>query len=61
LYTHRVPIAGRGKESGFAITEQVRTVARTRFVGHRPAWVLTDDEIDEARTVLARMLDLTGD
>jgi mRNA interferase MazF len=59
-WVHRVPIAGRGRESGFAITEQVRTVARTRFVGHRPAWTLTDAEIDETRLVLARMLDLTA-
>jgi mRNA interferase MazF len=60
-WVHRVPVAGRGKDRGFAITEQVRTVARTRLVGHRPAWVLTDDEITETRTVLAKMLDLVAE
>ena len=57
-WIHRIAVVGRGDMGGYVITEQVRTIARTRLVGHRPAWTLTADEIDDVRRVLAKMLDL---
>lgn len=56
-WAHRVRIDAPGKRTGWAVTEQVRTLSRTRLSGHSPAWCLTDDQIAEVRRVLAQMLD----
>jgi mRNA interferase MazF len=56
-WLHRVPVRPAGRPVGFVITEQVRTVARARLQGQRPAWVLADDEISAVKTVLRQMIE----
>lgn len=57
-WLHRVAVHPAGRPVGFVITEQVRTVARSRLQGQRPAWVLADDEISAVKTVLRQMIDV---
>lgn len=57
-WLHRVPVYPTSRPVGFVITEQVRTVARSRLQGQRPAWVLADDEISAVKTVLKQMIDV---
>jgi mRNA interferase MazF len=57
-WMHRVPVRPADRPTGFVITEQVRTIARTRLQGQRPAWVLTDEETAAVKRVLRQMLDL---
>lgn len=57
-WLHRIPVHSANRSSGFVITEQVRTVARTRLRGQRPAWVLTDDEVSAVKRVLRQMIDV---
>jgi mRNA interferase MazF len=57
-WSHRVQIDIPGKPTGFAITEQIRTVSRTRLAGRGPLWHLTNDQIASVRAVLSQMLDL---
>jgi mRNA interferase MazF len=56
-WLHRVPVAG-GARSSWVITEQLRTIARSRLFGTNPAWVLSPAEIVAVRQMLTRMLDL---
>lgn len=44
--------------AGWVITEQVRTVAVTRFRRYAPEITLSADEADEVRHVLGQMLNL---
>ena len=57
-WIHRVAIALTGKPVSYALTEQVRTIARSRLVGQTPAWVLAEREVGEVRVVLRKMLDI---
>ena len=57
-WLHRVPVHPASRPTGFVITEQVRTIARSRLQGQRPAWVLTDDEKSAVKTVLRQMIDV---
>lgn len=54
-WMHRVHVASGG---GWVITEQIRTVSINRFRRHAPAIWLSDDELNEVRTVLAQMIAL---
>jgi mRNA interferase MazF len=57
-WLHRVRIGAGGKPVSYAITEQVRTVSRSRLTGRAPVWTLTSEQVNEVRTILSRMLDL---
>jgi len=57
-WLHRTPVHPANRPIGFVITEQVRTIARSRLQGQRPAWVLTDDETSAVKTVLRQMIDV---
>jgi mRNA interferase MazF len=57
-WLHRVPVQPTERPPGFVITEQVRTIARSRLHGQRPAWVLTANEASAVRTVLRQMIDV---
>jgi mRNA interferase MazF len=52
-WIHRVHVASGG---GWVITEQIRTVSTNRFRRYAPEIWLSDDELDEVRTVLAQMI-----
>lgn len=52
-WRHRVRVRSGG---GWVITEQIRTVAATRFRRHAPEITLSEDELNEVRHVLAQML-----
>jgi mRNA interferase MazF len=52
-WMHRVHVGAGG---GWIITEQIRTVAATRFRRYAPEITLSEDELDEVRHVLAQML-----
>jgi mRNA interferase MazF len=54
-WLHRVEVSA-GK--GWIITEQIRTVATSRFRRYAPEIVLTDDERAEVRRILGQLLDL---
>ena len=51
-------IEAPGRPVSYTITEQVRTVSRSRLAGRSPVWTLTGEQIHEVRTVLSKMLDL---
>jgi mRNA interferase MazF len=55
-WLHRIAIHPENRPTGYVITEQVRTVARSRLEGRRPAWVLTNDEVTAVKTVLQQMI-----
>ncbi len=55
-WLHRVAVAGG---SGWAITEQVRTIAVDRFRRPAPEIMLNSDEMAEVQRVLAKMLFLS--
>lgn len=57
-WLHRVRITLPNQESGWAITEQVRTVSATRLGGGGPIGRLTDEQVAQVRGVLTRMLDI---
>ena len=57
-WLHRVRIEAPGRPVSYTITEQVRTVSRSRLAGRSPVWTLTGEQIHEVRTVLSKMLDL---
>jgi mRNA interferase MazF len=57
-WAHRVRIKIKDKPTGYAITEQVRTISRTRLAGRAPISHLADDQIRDVRAVLSKMLDL---
>ncbi len=57
-WLHRVPVHPTDRPIGFVLTEQVRTIARSRLQGQRPAWVLTDNETSAVKTVLRQMIDV---
>jgi mRNA interferase MazF len=55
-WLHRVRIELPGKRTGWAITEQIRTISRKRLVGRTPIGRLTDNQISDVRTILGQML-----
>ncbi|WP_188316631.1 type II toxin-antitoxin system PemK/MazF family toxin [Solihabitans fulvus] len=57
-WLHRVEISLPGHKTGWAITEQVRTLSAARLVGTEPVGKLDDDQLAAVRSVLARMLDV---
>lgn len=57
-WLHRVEIAIPGKRTGWAITEQLRTVSASRLTGRGPIYRLRAEQIAEVRKVLAQMVDL---
>lgn len=57
-WLHRVEVALPGRKTGWAITEQVRTISATRLTGTEPIGQLDEDQIMAVRSVLSRMLDL---
>ncbi|WP_433054481.1 type II toxin-antitoxin system PemK/MazF family toxin [Dactylosporangium sp. CS-033363] len=57
-WLHRVSVHPADRPTGFVVTEQLRTIARSRLQGQRPAWVLTDDEVSAVKTVLRQMVDV---
>lgn len=57
-WLHRTPVHSTDRPIGFVITEQVRTIARSRLQGQRPAWVLTDGEASAVKAVLQQMIDV---
>ena len=57
-WLHRTPVHPTNHPIGFVITEQVRTIARSRLQGQRPAWVLTDGEASAVKAVLQQMIDV---
>ncbi|MEU7865555.1 type II toxin-antitoxin system PemK/MazF family toxin [Dactylosporangium sp. NPDC049140] len=57
-WLHRTPVHPANRPNGFVITEQVRTISRSRLQGQRPAWVLTDDEVTAVKNVLRQMIDV---
>lgn len=57
-WPHRIRIDIPGKRTGWAITEQVRTVSRARLSGRAPIVQLTSAQVADVRSVLAKMLDV---
>lgn len=58
-WEHHVRIDFPGKPASYALTEQIRTVSRSRFAGHRPMWPrLSTERITDLRAVLRQMIDL---
>jgi mRNA interferase MazF len=57
-WLHRVEVALPGRKTGWAITEQVRTISAARLTGTEPIGRLDRDQIMAVRSVLSRMLDL---
>jgi mRNA interferase MazF len=57
-WLHRMAVALPGQKTGWAITEQVRTISATRLTGTEPLGQLDEDQIVAIRSVLGRMLDL---
>jgi mRNA interferase MazF len=50
-WVHRVRVA-----AGWVITEQIRTVSAERFRRYAPEIVLSEDDMNEVRRILAEML-----
>jgi mRNA interferase MazF len=59
-WLHRVEVSLPGQASGWAITEQVRTISAARLTGTRPIGQLDEGQIETTRSVLSKMLDLRG-
>lgn len=57
-WLHRVKVALPEQKTGWAITEQIRTISATRLTGTEPIGQLDKDQIAAIRTVFSRMLDL---
>lgn len=57
-WLHRIGVALPDHKTGWAITEQVRTVSATRLTGTKPIGQLGEDQIVAIRSVLSKMLDL---
>ncbi|HEY3606691.1 MAG TPA: type II toxin-antitoxin system PemK/MazF family toxin [Pseudonocardiaceae bacterium] len=57
-WLHRIEISLPGQRTGWAITEQVRTVSATRLAAAEPVGKLDEDQIATVRSVLTRMLDV---
>jgi mRNA interferase MazF len=57
-WLHRVEVSLPGRKTGWAITEQVRTISASRLTGTSPIGRLDDVQIRAVRSVLGRMLDL---
>jgi mRNA interferase MazF len=57
-WLHRVAVTRPGRTTSYVLTEQVRTIARSRLTGQAPAWVLSDQEAEQVRTVLRKMIDI---
>jgi mRNA interferase MazF len=59
-WLHRVEVSLPGQRSGWAITEQVRTISAARLTGTSPIGQLDEGQIETTRSVLSKMLDLRG-
>jgi mRNA interferase MazF len=57
-WLHRIEVAVPGHKTGWAITEQVRTISAARLTGTEPIGQLGEDQIGAIRSVLGKMLDL---
>jgi mRNA interferase MazF len=57
-WLHRVEVALPGHRTGWAITEQIRTISAARLTGTQPIGQLADDQVAAVRSVVSRMLDL---
>jgi len=57
-WLHRIEVSLPGHKTGWAITEQVRTISATRLTGTKPIGQLDKDQIVAIRSVLSKMLDL---
>jgi mRNA interferase MazF len=57
-WLHRIEVTVDSRSRGWAITEQIRTVSATRLTGARPIGTVPDDEVNQLRAVLAKMLAL---
>ncbi|HEX5401487.1 MAG TPA: type II toxin-antitoxin system PemK/MazF family toxin [Pseudonocardiaceae bacterium] len=57
-WLHRVEVSLPGQKTGWAITEQIRTISATRLTGTNPIGQLDEHQIAAIRTVLSKMLDL---
>lgn len=57
-WLHRPEVSLPGQKTGWAVTEQVRTISATRLTGTKPIGRLDEDQIAAIRSVLGRMLDL---
>lgn len=57
-WLHRIKVSLPGQQTGWAITEQVRTISATRLTGTEPIGRLDEDQIAAVRSVFGRMLDL---
>jgi mRNA interferase MazF len=57
-WLHRIEVSLPGHKTGWAITEQVRTISAARLTGTNPIGQLDKDQIVAIRTVLGKMLDL---
>jgi mRNA interferase MazF len=57
-WLHRTGVSLPGHKTGWAITEQVRTISANRLTGTGPIGQLGEDQIVAIRSVLSRMLDL---
>jgi mRNA interferase MazF len=57
-WLHRIEVSLPGQKTGWAITEQLRTISATRLTGTKPIGQLDENQIAAIRSVLGRMLDL---
>lgn len=57
-WLHRLEISLPGQKTGWAITEQIRTISAARLTGTKPIGQLDEAQIAAIRTVLRKMLDL---
>lgn len=57
-WLHRTEVLVPGHRTGWAITEQVRTISAARLTGAGPIGRLDEDQVAAIRSVLAKMLDL---
>jgi mRNA interferase MazF len=57
-WLHRIEISLPGHKTGWAVTEQIRTISATRLTGAKPIGQLDKDQIEAIRSVLGKMLDL---
>lgn len=53
---HRVRIETPGRPVSWAITEQVRTISRSRLGNRAPLYRLTGEQIEDVGAVLRRMI-----
>lgn len=57
-WLHRIEISLPGHKTGWAITEQIRTISATRLTATEPIGHLNEAQIADIRSVLSKMLAL---